>query len=183
MKKPKVTRRTVKPGRDTMQERAEEAVPKWKSSNKPHLLAEDAIRIFDTGATRDIEDNKLDYEAFLSPQAIECFALYMDFHRNLPDGSRRDGDNWQKGFPNLVLIKSLWRHFFSFWRWCRFAYYGDQNKSLARPFQHPLIDLCGIMFNVQAYMRQMIEADPESMNEMLRIMKLEREQRLRKASP
>ena len=70
-----------------------------------------AVRTFDTGATRDTDDGKLDYEGFISPLVLERFARYMHTHRLQPDGTLRDSDNWQKGIPRDQYIKSAWRHF------------------------------------------------------------------------
>lgn len=139
------------------------------------------MRTFDTGAVRDTETGKLDYEGFFSPQAMEAFAKYMDFHREMPDGSRRDSDNWQKGFPFSSLMKSMWRHFFSLWRWHRSAEHKDDG--CVRPFQHPVLDLCGVMFNAQSYLKKLLDENPEAMTEAMAIARLEREQRRRVAQP
>src|ERR1700754_2521147 len=42
------------------------------------------IRQFSTGATRDTDAGKVDYEGFLSPYALKAFGEYMDRHRHLP---------------------------------------------------------------------------------------------------
>ena len=73
------------------------------------------IRKFATGATRDTGADKLDFEGFFSPQVMESFARYMHKHRLQADGALRDSDNWQKGIPRDVYMKSLWRHFFDVW--------------------------------------------------------------------
>lgn len=72
-------------------------------------------RTFDTGATRDADDNKYDYEAFLSPLVIEAYGRYMHKKRQMPDGTRRPGDNWQLGIPLAQYMKSWWRHFKEIW--------------------------------------------------------------------
>ena len=77
------------------------------------------IRKFDTGATRDDDLTKNDYEGFFSPLVIEAFGDYMNKHRKQADGKLRDSDNWQKGFPYSVLMKSLWRHFLDLWKYHR----------------------------------------------------------------
>ena len=81
------------------------------SSNMGHNM-----RTFDTGATRDKEDGKYDYEAFLSPLALERYAKYMHKHRIQPDGTMRDGDNWAKGIPLKAYMKSAWRHMIAWWQ-------------------------------------------------------------------
>lgn len=76
-------------------------------------------RTFDTGATRDMDQNKLDYEGFISPFVLECFSQYMhEFRlRNIPEGDEiRSSDNWQKGMPQEAYMKSMLRHVMEAWR-------------------------------------------------------------------
>ena len=68
------------------------------------------MRTFASGATRDIDNGKLDYEGFINPLCDHSFARYMHLHRKQSDGKMRDADNWQKGFGPDVAIKSLVRH-------------------------------------------------------------------------
>lgn len=75
------------------------------------------MREFASGATRNTDEGKPDYEAFLSPLVIRSFGEYMQRHRQTPLGER-EGDNWQRGFGTHhldVCIKSLWRHFLDLW--------------------------------------------------------------------
>ena len=75
-------------------------------------------RTFKTGANRNSEDGKYDYEAFFSPLVLEGRAKYMHKHRFLEDGTMRDGDNWQKLFGEdheSVCMKSLMRHVMDLW--------------------------------------------------------------------
>lgn len=74
-----------------------------------------AIRTFQTGATRNTDNDKLDYEGFLHPTVLRAFAEYMHTHRLQADGSMRSADNWQKGIPREVYMSSLWRHFMDLW--------------------------------------------------------------------
>lgn len=74
------------------------------------------IRKFETGATRDTAEGKLDYEAFFSPVVLERRAIFMHTNRIQPDGGLRDGDNWQKGMPIDQYMKSLFRHFMDIWK-------------------------------------------------------------------
>lgn len=71
-------------------------------------------RTFESGASRNTDEGKLDFEAFISPNALRAFAEYMDENAWLDD-ERRPGDNWQKGIPTEAYVKSLWRHFFDVW--------------------------------------------------------------------
>jgi len=82
----------------------------WTESQGP------PIRTFATGATRDTEDGKPDFEGFLSPLVIEAYGDYMQRHRVQADGNLRDSDNWQLGQPKNVYIKSAWRHLIDLWK-------------------------------------------------------------------
>ncbi len=107
------------------------------------------IRTFETGATRDTEDGKPDYEAFLSPQVLIRFGEYMDHHRKQSDGTLRSGDNWQKGIPKSAYMKSMWRHFMDVWVLHR----GGQPKSGA-----DIEDaLCAMLFNVQGMLHEVLK--------------------------
>lgn len=84
----------------------------WALVNNPldTEKLEGAIRKFNTGATRDLDDTKHDFEGFQSPLVNHRFAEYMTQHRVQKDGSIRASDNWQKGIPLEAYIKSLVRH-------------------------------------------------------------------------
>ena len=103
------------------------------------------IRKFETGATRDTEEEKLDYEGFLHPIVLRAYAKYMHKHRLQPDGELRDSDNWQKLFGEKhydVCMKSLLRHVIDLWLEHR-GYESRDGKEDA---------LCAILFNAQAYL-------------------------------
>lgn len=74
------------------------------------------IRKFETGATRDTAEGKLEYDGFLHPLFLEQFAKYMQMHRLQSDGTLRASDNWQAGIPTGVCMKSLFRHFMTVWK-------------------------------------------------------------------
>lgn len=102
------------------------------------------MRTFKTGGVRDDDNYKPDYEGYFSPLVIEAFGDYMTKHRQLKDGSVREGDNWQKHFGEdhyAVCMKSLWRHFLSMWK----AHRGYETE------EDILDSMMAIMFNVQAY--------------------------------
>jgi hypothetical protein len=109
------------------------------------------IRTFDSGATRDTEEGKLDYEGFISPFALQRFAEYMHFHREQADGSLRASDNWQHGFPQDVLVKSLLRHVIAVWM--------DHRLNGAVDTEEFESDLCGVIFNAQALLHQLVKPD------------------------
>jgi hypothetical protein len=103
-------------------------------------------RSFETGATRDTDVGKYDYEGFLSPFVIERYAEYMNENRVQSDGKIRDSDNWQKGMPLDVYMKSAWRHFFDMWREHR------RIKTIAGLE----VALCALMFNVMGYLHEIL---------------------------
>ena len=115
------------------------------------------MREFTTGATRDSEDGKADYEGFLSPFVIEVYGKYMHQHRIQADGKLRDSDNWQKGFGEHhcdVCMKSLWRHFLDMW----FIHRGHKRFDKKDGHEVTLIEAtCAILFNVMAYMHIYME--------------------------
>jgi hypothetical protein len=103
------------------------------------------MREFETGATRDTDENKLDYEGFLSPLVIERYARYMHKHRQQADGNLRSADNWQKGMPRDVYMKSLFRHFMDLWALHR----GEKDIAISTDTEDVL---CAILFNVMGYL-------------------------------
>lgn len=108
------------------------------------------MRAFDTGATRDDDDGKLDYEGFLSPYALKQYAEYMNRHRVQTDGELRDSDNWQKGIPFRAYMKSLWRHFMEFWTLHRdgmWIYDVEKEKQITDV-------LCAVIFNAMGYLHE-----------------------------
>lgn len=108
------------------------------------------MREFETGATRDDEDGKLDYEGFLSPLVLYAYAEYMNKHRVQADGKLRDSDNWQKGIPKSAYMKSAWRHFMDWWLYHRFYDdKGDDNPEMIEA-------MCGVLFNVMGYMHTIL---------------------------
>lgn len=117
------------------------------------------IRIFDTGATRDQDATKPDFEGYLSPLALDAFGDYMTAHRIQPDGSVRDSDNWQKGIPLNAYIKSLLRHVFQVWRLHRgyAAYERKPDGSLVPVTKREA--LCAILFNTQGYLHELIKQE------------------------
>lgn len=104
---------------------------------------ERSMQTFKSGAIRDSDDDKLDYEGFLSPLILRRYAEYLHKHRNLPDGSTRSSDNWQKGMPRSKYIKSLLRHVFDVWL---------HHRGLSEFAVETLEDsLYGALFNLTGY--------------------------------
>jgi hypothetical protein len=102
-------------------------------------------RQFDTGATRDVDDYKYDYEAFFTPYVMNRYAQYMHQHRIQEDGTMRDGDNWQKGIPDTAYMKSMFRHFFDVWSIMRGLTCKDPKTNKEIELEEAL---CGLKFNV-----------------------------------
>jgi hypothetical protein len=130
-----------------------------------------AIREFSTGANRNAETGKYDYDGFLSPLAIEAFGAYMHFNRHLDDGTIRDSDNWQKGIPLDVYRKSLWRHFLDTWRSLR---------GISIP-EGIIWALCGILFNVQGLLHELLKENPSLLPASIRDAEARRAVRLHKS--
>ena len=105
------------------------------------------MRIFKSGSTRDDNKNKLDYEGFLSAIVLKRFAEYMNKHRKQSDGNLRDSDNWQKGIPKDVYMKSMWRHFMDLWLEHR-GHDSREGKEEA---------LCALRFNVNGYLHELLK--------------------------
>lgn len=105
------------------------------------------MRFFDTGATRDSDENKYDYEGFLHPIVIERYARYMHKHRKQANGRLRASDNWQKGIPKDAYMKSAFRHFMDWWMEHR-GYKAREDLEEA---------LCALSFNVQGYLYEVLK--------------------------
>ncbi len=109
------------------------------------------MRKFETGATRDTNDGKLDYEGFISPLVIRRYAEYMHKHRKQADGKLRDSDNWQRGIPVDVYRKSLTRHFMDAWYilrgWGDYTDAGEDIEDL----------LCAMLFNTMGLLHETIK--------------------------
>ena len=109
------------------------------------------MRHFGTGATRDQDTSKFDYEGFNSPLVEKAFASYMNTHRIQPDGSVRASDNWQLGIPLDAYIKSLIRHVEDL----RLHHRGVGDEAV----DSDLISvLCAIRFNVNGYLLEVLKA-------------------------
>jgi hypothetical protein len=112
------------------------------------------MRKFDTGATRDTDSGKNDYEGFLSPIVLERYGNYMTKHRIQADGSLRDSDNWQKGIPKETYIKSMWRHFLDVW----FIHRGYKRFDKQRNEEITIDEaLCALLFNVMGYLYEILK--------------------------
>lgn len=119
------------------------------------------VRTFGTGATRDLDANKLDYEGFLSPLVLKRYAEHMHKARKMPDGSMRDSDNWQLGIPKEAYMKSLWRHFYSVWSLHRgIQTYVQPTHAPATP-EDIETELCALLFNASGMLHEILKAKRE----------------------
>lgn len=108
------------------------------------------MKEFTTGATRDDDENKLDYEGFLSPIVLKRYAEYLHKHRVQADGKMRESDNWQNGMPRPVYMKSLWRHFMDVWCWHRLDEGHETNIDIED-------SLCALLFNAMGYLHETLK--------------------------
>ena len=121
--------------------------PHWHSTSAMEStlstqMNDNQVRTFSTGATRDTEVGKFDYEGFLSPLVLQRFAAYMHKNREQKDGSLRASDNWQKGIPKDAYLKSAIRHLLDWW----LIHDGFEGRADVEEA------LCGVLFNAQGYL-------------------------------
>ena len=105
------------------------------------------MRNFKSGATRNDNEGKYDYEGFISPLVFERFGEYMHKHRKQADGKLRDSDNWQKGIPKDAYIKSALRHFLDWWKEHRNIKSQDGLEEA----------ICAILFNAMGYLYEILK--------------------------
>jgi hypothetical protein len=105
------------------------------------------IRKFETGATRNNDKDKFDYEGFLSPVVLERFGAYMHKHRQQSNGSMRNSDNWQLGITREAYIKSMLRHVMDVW----LEHRGAKSREGIED------GLCGVIFNSMGYLYETLK--------------------------
>ncbi len=111
-------------------------------------IDEGRMRQFETGATRNRDEDAYDYEGFLSPIVLQRFAAYMHRHREQADGTLRSSDNWQKGIPVDSYAKSLTRHHMDAWL---------NHRGYEDAAREDLEDaLCAIIFNAQGWLHEIM---------------------------
>lgn len=113
------------------------------------MTKEESMRKFETGATRNVDSDKIDFEGFLSPVVLKAYAEYLHKHRIQADGKLRDSDNWQKGIPKTVYMKSLWRHFYDLWMLHRGYQVSDSLSGMPITIKEAA---SAVMFNVMGYL-------------------------------
>lgn len=113
-----------------------------------------AQRVFETGANRDTDSDKLKVEGFIDPLVDLRYSQYMHKHRKRPDGTMRAPDNWQKGIPLDAYADSLVRHVLDF----RLHNDGYSKLALDKNIEDVL---CAIIFNARGYLFELLK-DPRS---------------------
>ena len=109
------------------------------------------MRTFATGATRDVDTNKLDFEGFISPLVTKRFAEYMHVHRKQADGNLRASDNWQNGIDKEAYVKSLVRHMEDLkLHWDNFP-----DEAVDKDFESVL---CAVLFNANGLLFEHLKA-------------------------
>lgn len=108
-------------------------------------------RQFSTGATRDTDEGKYDYEGFMSPLVQKRFGEFMHKHRLQSDGKLRDSDNWQRGIPKDQYIKSAARHYLDWWLIHR-GFAGVATEGLQEA-------LCALRFNIDGYLHELLKEE------------------------
>jgi len=111
-------------------------------------------REFSTGANRNSDEGKLDFEGFFSPFVLERIAEYMQKHRATEDGTLRDSDNWQKGMPRDAYIKSAWRHFHAWWT-CHRGHV-EYGNIIREDNSHAVDAICALIFNAMGYLHEVL---------------------------
>jgi len=122
------------------------------------------IRQFDSGAYRDSDDNKLDFEACFSPLVLQRYAEYIRSKRKVPiwkDNGVRPDDNWQKGISRDSYIKSKARHFISTWLIHR-GFPAFDNKGNKVNLEETL---CAELFNTMGYLFEILKKQSKSKSE------------------
>lgn len=112
------------------------------------------MRNFDSGATRNNVEGRLNYVKALSPIVLERYVQYLNAHREQADGTMRDFDNWKKGIPIDVYLEGLGRHFIAVWQLAQ-GFPAEDNKGPVT-----LEDtLCAIIFNASGWLHEIIKEE------------------------
>lgn len=117
----------------------------YENNFTPKADYAETMRKFDTGATRDTAEGKLEYSECLSPAVLEAYAKYMLKHAEQPDGSRRPGGNWKKGIPQDSYMSSMFRHFHDVWMLHEGRFRPESGVDMEEA-------LCALTFNVMGYL-------------------------------
>lgn len=97
-------------------------------------------RVFEGGAYRDFDEEKLDFAKALCPHVLETYVAYLGKNRLQSNGEVRQWDNWKSGIPQDVYMSSMYRHMHAVWK-------GTDNTD----------DLCALMFNVMGMLHEKLK--------------------------
>lgn len=112
-----------------------------------------ALRTFPGGATRDTVRGKLSYVKALSPIVLRGYVQYLDQHRTLPDGSRREFNNWKAGIPLDTYLDSKGRHDMAVWLLMQGFTEVDNHGPVT------LVDsLYGVLFNTMGMIHEILQS-------------------------
>ena len=111
------------------------------------------MRKFDTGATRDTAEGKLNYRRFFSSKVLKRRAEYMEKHRYQADGQVRDPDNWKKGIPLEAYADSTWRHHWELWALL------EEGKTAGEEVEEAI---CALMFNLEGYLYEILKPNNDT---------------------
>lgn len=106
------------------------------------------MRTFDSGATRDDNEDKYNYEGLLSPIVLVRYAQYMHKHRKQADGKLRDADNWQKGIPVKTYMEGKWRHFMDTWLHHRLRTDLSNSEDIEESLCAELFNTMGMLYEI-----------------------------------
>ena len=109
-------------------------------------------RTFESGATRDTVNDKLSYVKGMSVAVLHRYMEYLGKHREQPDGSTREFDNWKKGIPKECYIDSLVRHTMDEWRLYEGQAVIDNHGYVS---EEDL--LCAIIFNAHGILHEILK--------------------------
>ena len=129
-----------------------------KKKSNPKSAGE--MRKFDTGATRDTTEGKLDYVKALSPIVLRRYVQYLDKHRVQSDGNMRDFDNWKKGIPLETYHSSKGRHFMATWLLAEGYEVSDNHGPVDEEDA-----LCGELFNTMGRLHEILKVKLASVAE------------------
>lgn len=119
---------------------------------KAQSTTANSIRTFESGATRDTDQGKLDYVKALSPIVLRRYVQYLDKHRLQSNGSYRSFDNWKQGIPEEAYISGGGRHFIDTWL---------LTEGYATEDNHGPVEiedaLCAQLFNLMGRLHEMLK--------------------------
>ena len=116
------------------------------------------MRQFESGAARDSDDHpeKPSYFKALSPIVLREYVKYLGRHRTLPDGSKRDWDNWKSGIPMDVYADGLLRHSWAVWLILQgFKAYDNHGEVNLKD------SLCGVLFGTMGMLHEILKQELE----------------------